>query len=295
MSGSDWRPWAFTLFAGAAGWLVGAQGWPVLMLLALPLGDMIGTRVERRRSAPATRALQEDNARLRTQLSNANAVVANALLRTNQATAGLVTAADLAVRLEEDVRALIVADLHDSVAQTLVAASYLAMDPNTSHERLGSLATEAEDQLREIMNARRPLNPAIDSFAGSLSVLFSDLEVRHSLEVSVRWPQEEVMIPRATAVVLYRFVAEALTNVVKHAKTREAEVALVLRDDQVVVEVADHGAGFETADLASTHRLGLVLANRRAEMVGGSIEAISSPGGGTLMRCTVPMAPTAAA
>jgi hypothetical protein len=56
-----------------------------------------------------------------------------------------------------------------------------------------------------------------------------------------------VPLPLASAVTLYRFFQEALLNVVKHAGSTSAELALEVRAEEVVATVRDQGCGFEPA------------------------------------------------
>ncbi len=88
-------------------------------------------------------------------------------------------------------------------------------------------------------------------------------------------------LPHEVVVALSQGVAEALTNVARHADTRAAQVTARRCGDGVVVEVCDGGRGFDP-DAVVSHRRGLresVYGRMRA--VGGSALAVSSPGAGT--------------
>jgi signal transduction histidine kinase len=58
----------------------------------------------------------------------------------------------------------------------------------------------------------------------------------------------------------YRIVQEALTNVVKHARTSSCRVLLGYRDDELTIEVTDNGAGMPASELSGGGLSGAGLA-----------------------------------
>jgi signal transduction histidine kinase len=84
----------------------------------------------------------------------------------------------------------------------------------------------------------------------------------------------------------YRFVQEALTNVVKHAGAASARVSLEWASDSLVVEVADDGRGTFTDRASAGH--GLAGMRERVALYGGSVEAGPRPGGGFVVRARLP-------
>jgi signal transduction histidine kinase len=79
-------------------------------------------------------------------------------------------------------------------------------------------------------------------------------------------------------------VAEALTNVVKHAHANVAEVRASVEDGTLHVEVRDDGKGG-----ADPHGHGLVGLDDRANALGGRLEVESPARGGTLVTATLPL------
>ena len=57
-------------------------------------------------------------------------------------------------------------------------------------------------------------------------------------------------LPASIDLSAYRIVQEALTNVVKHARTSSCRVLLGYRDDELTIEVTDNGAGMPAPELA---------------------------------------------
>jgi signal transduction histidine kinase len=80
-------------------------------------------------------------------------------------------------------------------------------------------------------------------------------------------------------------VAEALTNVVKHAHATRAQVAGSVQDSHLHVRVRDDGVGG-----ADPHGRGLVGMADRATAVGGRLMVESTVGGGSLVAAMLPLA-----
>jgi signal transduction histidine kinase len=103
--------------------------------------------------------------------------------------------------------------------------------------------------------------------------------VRRVAGASARRPR------RVIALWLLFVVAEALTNVAKHAPAASARVSLVIDDEQLVVEVADDGPGGATVGGS-----GLTGLRHRVEALDGRLAVASPPGGGTTVRAELPCA-----
>lgn len=290
-----WNRWLssalITLAAGTVGYITNSAALPLWLLLALPLGDLLGRVVLRSTGRDADeldQALAEAE-ELRTQLATSQRRERSAIVQAASASAGLVAAADLAAHNEEDVRALIVADLHDTVAQTLAAVAYMRFDPNATTSRLAELSSIAERELRDIMVAQRPVMGKMDSLAQTFTSLVSDMEVRRKIRVDVHWDPPEIQYPYPIAATLYRFAAEGLVNIAKHAGVMVCRLSLTRTGDELVLSISDDGVGFDTEKLATTERLGLSLLRSRAQMIDAHVDVESSPGRGTTLRLRIPM------
>jgi signal transduction histidine kinase len=85
-------------------------------------------------------------------------------------------------------------------------------------------------------------------------------------------------------------VKQCLVNVLRHADTNEAEVAVYGSEREISVMVIDTGRGFTETE-TSPDRLGLRQSvRRRIESVGGAVQVWSTPGRGTSIMIRVPAA-----
>ena len=95
---------------------------------------------------------------------------------------------------------------------------------------------------------------------------------------------------------IYRVVQEALTNVSRHAQATKAVVSISERDGVLSASVTDDGRGLPDAARLGPRGdgleggFGMSGMRERAELVGGELELAPAPGGGTVVRLTVPLA-----
>ena len=204
------------------------------------------------------------------------------------ASAGMFEMLSGLVAAEESARGQLSAELHDTVAQSLMhARSILAGSTDADQVRFAAeLVGEAEEQVRAVMARTRPPALRDGDLARAMGVLREDLANRYGLMVSFCWPERPHPLPLATAVTVYRFYQEALLNVVKHADVDEAEASLEIDGDTLVATVRDEGPGFDPDAVRSERgrHVGLGLLKERARLAGGQVEVVSWPEAGTVLR-----------
>jgi signal transduction histidine kinase len=200
------------------------------------------------------------------------------------------------VAAEEATRGQLSAELHDTVAQSLMAARSLLSDPTLAtddREKIREYVEDAEEQVRAVMARARPPQLRDGDLASAVGALRRDMGARYLLEVLVSWPEEPHPLPLVSAVTVYRFFQEALLNVVKHADVDAAEAGLAIEGEQLVATVRDHGAGFDPAAVQSDggRHVGLGLLRERARLAGGALEIDSRHGAGTTLALRLPLSP----
>jgi signal transduction histidine kinase len=92
-------------------------------------------------------------------------------------------------------------------------------------------------------------------------------------------------LPPAVEATAYFVVAEALTNVAKHARADRAAVMARIEDGTLVVQVRDDGAGG-----ARPGGSGLVGLADRLAVLDGRLRIESPADGGTLVAAAIPLA-----
>jgi two-component system, NarL family, sensor histidine kinase UhpB len=270
-------------------WQVLLAGAPASLVIAViaSIANMQTTRAVRRMHA---RARTVDALQRRVRLADE---IAERHRRTAEnASAGMFELLSGLVAAEEGARGQLAAELHDTVAQSLMTATTLLDDPNdTSNVRVAvSLIAEAEEQVRAVMARTRPPALRDGDLARAVSGLRDDLANRYGIVVELSWPAEAYPLPLVTAITLYRFFQEGLINVVKHSDVDTARVQLWVDDESVVATVDDAGPGFDPGAVHSEggRHVGLGLLRERARLVGGSLDVASNVRHGTTLTLRLP-------
>jgi signal transduction histidine kinase len=188
-------------------------------------------------------------------------------------------------------------ELHDSVSQAVygialgarTARTLLDRDPSRVAEPLDYVLELAEAglaEMRALIFALRPESLEREGLVVALEQQAESVRARHRLAVETDLGTEPDL-PLAAKEALYRVAQEALHNIVKHARATHVRLALAATAGDVVLVVADDGAGFD-AGAAFPGHLGLRTMRERAEAGGGALVLDSAPGGGTTVTLTLP-------
>jgi signal transduction histidine kinase len=197
-------------------------------------------------------------------------------------------------------RARIARELHDvvghSVSVMTVQASAVRrlLKPEQEREREALLIVEqtgreAMAEMRRMVGVlRRPEEaPAL---APQPSLEHLDKLVEHAREsglpVKLTVEGDAVQLPAGVDLTAYRLVQEGLTNALKHARAKNAEVLVRYSNGFVELSVTDDGTGDGGGD-SGGH--GLVGMRERISVYGGDLEAGPRPEGGYRLRATLPV------
>jgi ligand-binding sensor domain-containing protein/signal transduction histidine kinase len=181
-------------------------------------------------------------------------------------------------------------DLHDAVTQTLFSTSLIAevlpriweRNPDDGRRRLEQVRQATRSALAEMRTLLLELRPTglAEADMGDLLRQLAEAvagRARALVEVDI---QGECTLPPDVHVTLYRIAQEALNNVAKHARARQALVQLCCQSSHVVLSIHDDGRGFDVEHVPPG-RLGIGIMRERAEAIGARLEIESEPGQGT--------------
>jgi PAS domain S-box-containing protein len=191
--------------------------------------------------------------------------------------------------------------LHDHLQQLLVATKIqlAALRRRVQDEALLSPLQQIDqlldESIEESRSLTRELSPPIlydAGLAAGLEWLARRKQEKYGLKVRVAADAEAAPVDEETATLLFESVRELLFNVVKHAHTDCAEVAMQkCGADEVEIAVADHGSGFDLTTVEDDRDLdsfGLFSVRERLRAVGGCVEIQSAPGQGTRILLRAP-------
>jgi signal transduction histidine kinase len=211
--------------------------------------------------------------------------------------AELVASRDRVVAAQDAERRRIQRDLHDGVQQEVVALTAklglarqrLGRGDPSGERLLGDLQADLADLVRTLREVAHAIHPPILADHGLLSAVEAQA-ARLPVAMAVRADAalRGVRFPERIEATAWYVLAEALSNVVKHAEATQVDVSLRQPNGRLTLEVRDDGRGF---DAAAGRGLGLTGLADRLDIVGGSFAVESATGRGTTLRIDIPLGP----
>lgn len=202
---------------------------------------------------------------------------------------------------ENNERKRISKELHDSLGQSLTAASlnFSAVKNDISNlepqrvEKFQLGLDFLNSAIEESRNIAHNLMPkAIDDFGlvPSLNSLFNQIDKFSGINIKFYENLEGRRLPRQVEFNLYRITQEALNNAIKHAHATEIFVQLMLHQNDLIYTFEDDGKGFVVDPQGQGKRgLGLASIDNRVKAMSGTLEIDSSPKRGTAITIELPV------
>jgi two-component system nitrate/nitrite sensor histidine kinase NarX len=199
-------------------------------------------------------------------------------------------------------RQLMAAEVHDAIAQNLTFVKMrlpLLRDAIRAGNQESALAFvediretlgDAHSGLREIVTHFRTgidprgLAPALAALAGRFTARTGiPLQVDEALGVA---------LPDAVQAEVFHIVQEALANIERHAHARHGWLSIRAGPRSLDLRVEDDGIGADAAGPtpADGAHYGTAIMRERAQRIGGTLTIAPRPGGGTSVRCALPLA-----
>ena len=214
-------------------------------------------------------------------------------------------ASDLTLTEQRERRKL-AGDLHDYLAQLLVAGrmklrqavACVAKEPGTTLlAELDQIFDESLRYTRTLIADLAP--PSLQEFGLSHAFQWLSEHMRtHGLTVDVQVGSDRINLPDDQAILVFQSVRELLLNIVKHADTNRAIVAVATTPTELHITVTDGGQGFDHTAVAApepgSSGFGLFSIDERMRAMGGRFEINSTPGHGTRASMILPYWPAAA-
>jgi len=221
----------------------------------------------------------------------------DAVVELDVARAGLSGLSRRLMQAHEDERARIAHDLHENLGQRLVALTLrLRSLSGALHGSAGDMRTRVEELSRRFAALTADIVAISDPVYGRLELLGFAAAARSfcgefaaQRDVIIDFCSDGVPDDLSTdvALALFRVLQEALGNAVKHAVVRRMSVSIHGDSEEIHLEVADEGVGFEPESVMKNHALGLISMRERLKLVDGECTIESRPGAGTRIHARV--------
>ncbi|MEV5986385.1 sensor histidine kinase [Streptomyces sp. NPDC052051] len=200
-------------------------------------------------------------------------------------------------------------EIHDTLAQSLSSQQMLLQaadrvweaEPAQARAHLRTAASIAESSLAEARRFVHDLAPADLAEGGGLEAALRGLASRETTaERTVSCLVDGTPGPHGppdrVQSALLRIAQGALANVREHSGATRAALTLTYLGDQIRLDIADNGRGFETDALperaVGVRGHGLPAIRARVGQLGGTLTLESAPGDGTVVSAAVPHRPT---
>jgi two-component sensor histidine kinase len=212
-----------------------------------------------------------------------------------------VTAQNKARRLLQQERVRIAQDIHDDIGSRVTELLLLG---EVSRREKAANPVAHDEQIHQICDQARGLSLALDEVIWAVNAKrdtvrdFTNYVCKHAqtflkptnircrLDVEANIPASalELHVRRT----LFLAVKEALNNAAKHSKADELFLRIYRRDQNLFVEVADNGVGFD-AQQTSGEGNGTANMWQRMGEIDGQCEILSEPGSGCVVVFQVPL------
>ncbi|MEX2578182.1 MAG: sensor histidine kinase [Verrucomicrobiales bacterium] len=204
--------------------------------------------------------------------------------------------------VQEDERRRISRELHDVIAQSLVAInvrlavlrSLTAANAKGVREKIESTERLVEQTVELAHQFAFDLRPLVLDDLGLIPALRSFTDAfteRTGIPATLTATAAVEALETSARTALFRIAQEALANIGQHAKASRIRIDLRVVKGSVRMKISDDGSGFALGNANSFRgctRLGLLGMRERAEIVGGTFTIESAVGKGTSLRVEIP-------
>jgi len=189
-------------------------------------------------------------------------------------------------------------ELHDSIGQQFTGIAFMMKaleqkladklpDKATDAQEIKNLVNQAMDQTRGLAKGLHPIDLDAGSLTAALQELATTTERMFGVRCDLKCDEFVPVDDAEIATHLYRITQEAITNAIKHGKTKNIQVEFACKKGKVVLSVENDGLDFPDKLEPKSTGMGLKIMDHRADIIGASLEITKAPQGGTIVTCTL--------
>ena len=193
------------------------------------------------------------------------------------------------LRLQEQDRQRIAAELHDSVLQNLslvmhnleLAEKFIDYDAVRAKLELESnrkIVKETIDDIRSTIFDLRPMQFDDFGFRKTLENQLEEYKLRTSMNITYRIDDIDSK-DNLILLTIFRIVQELVINSIKHSKGNNINVQVLEAGSGIYIEESDDGIGITEEDLKKDNHFGLKILKERVNMINGSLKRLEDSKG----------------
>lgn len=201
------------------------------------------------------------------------------------------------LRVQEDERKRIAMQLHDDITQSLLVIanrvhsllnkSSNKVDPSVQIESINSDIMTLTKDIKRMSTDLRPTVLDNMGLFPALRWLADRISDESNINIHVAENNDSKIFSSETEVVIFRFIQEALNNIMRHSEADEAWIDFQFKSNVIMITIKDNGKGFVIPKMmgsfAQENKTGILGMKEKALFLGGKFNIKSSPGKGTVV------------
>lgn len=221
-----------------------------------------------------------------------------------QETTDKVSMLEMLITSQESERQKLSRQMHDGPAQALsnfivqseIATRMYEIDQTKAKEELEKLKLSAMGTFQKIRTYISDLRPMMLDDLGLVPTIkryVNNMKEQTGVDVNLIVIGTYRRLKPYLEVFVFRAVQELIGNAIKHNQDNvskiKIDVTITLENNLVKSEIKDNGKGIKQSEMQSTGGLGLKLIRERSQLLGGSLEIVSSESEGTQVTLIIPV------
>lgn len=187
-------------------------------------------------------------------------------------------------------------EIHDNINLSLTLAKLQLVtlktdDPELLQTTIGSTVDLLSGSILDLSRLSKRLDSDFIKRNGLIHAIYNQLErIREASSLTIRFEisGESRFLSPEKELVIYRIIQEGFNNILKHAKAKNAILAINYRKQEVFLVLTDDGTGFLHHTGKRSPGLGLANIKNRALVMQGKAEIVSATGKGTQVQLLIP-------
>lgn len=185
------------------------------------------------------------------------------------------------LKMQEDDRQRIAAELHDSVLQNLslllhnfeLSEKFIDIDPVRAKLEIASnrkIIKSAIDEMRNTIFDLRPMQFDDFGFKKSMENFLETIQMRTSIDIQYSIDDID-NLDNTLLLTVFRIIQELVNNAIKHSKASYINSTVSYENKSIRIEVTDDGIGFDPLSINKENHFGLKILNDRINLINGEI------------------------